>query len=409
MSGWPCVIVHADMDAFYAAVEQFDDPSLRGKPVLVGPRSARGVVLTASYEARPFGVGSAMPMVEALRRCPQALVVPPRFERYQAVSRIVMDVFADFSPAVEALSLDEAFLDMSGAERIFGPPAELGRRLKDAVREATGGLTVSVGISATKFVAKVASARMKPDGLTIVPPQDARSWLAPLSVSWLWGAGAKTAERLRGIGLETIGDVAAADPAMLRRELGSIGERLHALARAEDPRAVEASRAAKSIGSELTLSADTQSAHELELHLHRSADKVARRLRRAGLCARGVRVKLKRYDFKLMSKQRALAEPTDVAEDLYRAARALLRSFGPLPPVRLVGLAAFELVPRPEGATQGDLLSPRSRMRDLEVALDRLAERFGPGVVTRASELVRDRGVGEGTNLDFLRDPKKSR
>ena len=163
---WPRVVVHADMDAFYAAVEQLDDPALRGRPILVGPNSARGVVLTASYEARPYGVGSAMPMARARKLCPQALIVPPRFDRYQRISKTIMDVFGDFSPHVEALSLDEAFLDMTGAERLFGSPDAIGRRLKAAVREATGGLTVSVGISATKYVAKVASGYQKPDGLT---------------------------------------------------------------------------------------------------------------------------------------------------------------------------------------------------------------------------------------------------
>jgi DNA polymerase-4 len=170
MVPWTTVIAHADLDAFYAAVEQLDDPSLRGKPLLVGPNSQRGVVLTASYAARPFGVGSAMPMAEARQRCPKALIVPPRFERYAEISRQVMAVFADFSPDVEPLSLDEAFLDMSGAEQIFGEPESIGRQIKDAVREATG-LTISVGIAATKYVAKVASAHGKPDGLVVVPPE----------------------------------------------------------------------------------------------------------------------------------------------------------------------------------------------------------------------------------------------
>src|SRR5690606_3109423 len=173
-SRWPRTIVHADMDAFYAAVEQLEDASLRGKPILVGPRSDRGVVLTASYEARPFGVGSAMPMAQARRLCPQALIVPPRFERYQEISKQVMCVFDDFSPTIEPLSLDEAFLDMTGTDKIFGPPAKVGERIKAAVREATG-LTVSVGISGTKYVAKVASGFQKPDGLTIVSPDSARS------------------------------------------------------------------------------------------------------------------------------------------------------------------------------------------------------------------------------------------
>ena len=189
---WPRIIAHADMDAFYAAIEQLDDPGLRGKPVLVGHPSARGVVLTASYEARPYRVGSAMPMAQARRRCPAAVIVPPRFDRYQEVSAAIMSVFGDFSPEVEALSLDEAFLDMTGSERLFGAPEAMGNQLKAAIREATGGLTASVGISSTKYVAKVASGCRKPDGLTVVRPEDAKTWLASLPVCSLWGAGPKT-------------------------------------------------------------------------------------------------------------------------------------------------------------------------------------------------------------------------
>ncbi len=201
-AAWPRVIAHADMDAFYASVEQLDDPTLRGRPLIVGPNSARGVVLTASYEARPFGVGSAMPMARARRLCPEALIVPPRFERYSQVSKIIMDLFGDFSPSVEALSLDEAFLDMTGSDKLFGAPEAIGRKLKAAIREATAGLTASVGISGTKYVAKVASGHRKPDGLTIVPPDEARAWLAPQPVKNLWGAGPKTAGRLEALGLE---------------------------------------------------------------------------------------------------------------------------------------------------------------------------------------------------------------
>jgi DNA polymerase-4 len=220
---WPRIIAHADMDAFYAAIEQLDDPSLRGQPLLVGPPSARGVVLTASYEARPYGVGSAMPMATARRMCPSAVIVPPRFDRYQEVSAKIMSVFANFSPDVEALSLDEAFLDMTGSEQLFGDPKSIGRRLKEAVREVTGGLMASVGLSATKYVAKVASACRKPDGLTVVPPEEAKAWLAPLPVSWLWGAGPKTQARLHLLGLHTIGDVADADVKLLSTKLGSAG------------------------------------------------------------------------------------------------------------------------------------------------------------------------------------------
>ncbi len=341
---WPRVIAHADMDAFYAAVEQLDDPALRGRPVLVGPPSNRGVVLTASYEARPFRVGSAMPMARARRLCPQAVVVPPRFERYQQVSKIVMDVFADFSPNVEPLSLDEAFLDMSGAEKIFGSPEAIGRRLKNAVREATGGLTASIGISGTKYVAKVASAFCKPDGLTVVAPADARAWLAPQSVASLWGAGPKTELRLRALGLNTIGDVAACKPEYLAGVLGSAGRHFYALASAEDPRSVAGSRAAHSLGSERTLNVDVSTRTAIEQHLRRSAETVGARLRRRGAHARGVRVKLKRTDFRIFTRQRVLAQPTDLAAELFAAARTLLGEFADPGPFRLVGLAAYDLV-----------------------------------------------------------------
>ena len=222
------------MDAFYAAIEQLDDSALRGRPVLVGSASERGVVLTASYEARPYGVGSAMAMAKARRLCPNAVIVPPRFDRYQDISRTIMRVFADFSPDVEALSLDEAFLDLSGSERLLGDPETIGRRLKHAVRDATGGLTVSVGLSGTKYVAKVASAYQKPDGLTVVPPKDARAWLAPQPVSRLWGVGPKTEARLRGLGLDTIGSVALTDPKFLTAKLGRAGLQFHALSLAHD-------------------------------------------------------------------------------------------------------------------------------------------------------------------------------
>jgi DNA polymerase-4 len=406
---WPRVIVHADMDAFYASVEQLDDPSLRGRPILVGPRSARGVVLTASYEARPYGVGSAMPMVEARRRCPDALVVPPRFERYREVSRRVMDVFADFSPAVEPLSLDEAFLDMTGSERILGAPARIGAALKEAVRDATGGLTVSVGISATKYVAKVASGCRKPDGLTIVPADRVRAWLAPLPISHLWGAGAKMQAKLRALGLETIGDVAARSPDELRRSLGSTGPHFHELALGRDPRRVDGSRPPKSMGSECTLETDIDSARDVALYLRREAEKVGRRLRSGGYVARGVRVKLKRADFRLLARQRMLGRPTDVADDLYRAALELLPSFGPLAPMRLVGLAAFDLERR-DAVRQTDLLTYGSqRKRALEVALDRLEQRFGPGIVQRASAKLDDRGLDLGSDLDYLRNADQER
>ena len=403
LQDWDRIVAHADMDSFYAAVEQLDDPALRGRPVLVGPDSDRGVVLTASYEARPFGVGSAMPMAQARRLCPEAVIVPPRFKRYQALSKIIMAVFSDFSPIVEPLSLDEAFLEMTGAEGLFGDPEDMGRRVKAAVRKATGGLTVSVGLSGTKYVAKVASDFSKPDGLTVVPPASAREWLAPLPVSKLWGAGRKTQARLETFGFRTIGDIADADPAFLVDRLGKMGAHFFSLAHAKDPRRVEGRRAAKSIGSERTLARDIRLSPELESHLRRSADTIARRLRSKGWVATGVRVKLKTSGFQLLTRQAQLSEPTDVADVLYSKGIELLPTFRHAGPFRLVGMAAFGLT-RGEDPLQLDLLNVGERERRLESTLDRIAERFGDGAVHRAGDLGTGLGPGLSPNLDFLED-----
>jgi len=398
-SRWPRVIIHADMDAFYAAVEQHDDPRLRGRPILIGGRSNRGVVLTASYEARPFRVHSAMPMALARRRCPDAVIVPPRFERYQEVSRQIMAVFADFSPDVEALSLDEAFLDMSGASHIFGEPATMARKLKARVRETTG-LTVSVGVSGTKYVAKVASDFGKPDGLVVVAPDVARAWLAPLAVSRLWGAGPRTQARLAELGYGTIGQIAAADPEALEQQLGAVGRRFHQLARAEDPRTVARAHTSKSISADATLEHDVSLRADIERHLRRSADTIGRRLRRKGYVAGGVRVKLKTRDFVLSTRQRRLSDPTDVADALHRVAVALLDEFDERGPFRLVGLAAYDLLERP---IQFELFGDHGRQRRLEAAIDRATERFGKDALLRATRLV-DGMTRSAPTLDFLDD-----
>lgn len=400
MEPWPRIVMHADMDAFYAAVEQRDRPELRGKPVLVGPNSNRGVVLTASYEARPYGVGSAMPVAVARRRCPKAIMVEPRFERYQEVSGQVMQVFADFSSNVEAISLDEAFLDMSGATRIFGPPEEIGRALRRRVREATD-LNISVGISATKYVAKVASGFAKPNGLTVVDPRDAVAWLAPMPVDRLWGVGKKTAPRLQAMGYHTIGDIAGENLETLRRLLGQSGMHLYELAHGRDPRVVRSGRAEKSLGSDRTLSEDVSDRRDIEMHLRRSAERIARRLRAKNIVAKGVRVRLKTHDFRLLSRQRVLPHAIDTAEALFAAGRPLLDAFDHPGPFRLVGMAAFDLHEDSE-PMQMDLFEERARRR-LETAIDGLERRFGPGVVVRARDLKqRDTVMKNGVNLDFL-------
>jgi DNA polymerase-4 len=399
---WDRIVAHADMDAFYAAIEQLDDPALQGRPVLVGPRSDRGVVLTASYEARPYGVGSAMPIAKARRMCPTAIIIPPRFDRYQEVSETIMRVFSDFSPDVEALSLDEAFLDMTGSEQLFGGPERMGSRLKVAIREATGGLTASVGLSATKYVAKVASACQKPDGLTVVRPEDAKAWLAPFPVFRLWGAGPKTQARLHQLGLHTIGDVAEADPLFLSAKLGSAGLHFHTLAQAEDPRPVIGRRTSKSIGSEHTLDKDVREKADIKYHLRRSADTIGRRLRKKGYVAFGVGVKLKTTDFQILTRQLRLQEPTDVAESIYSIGVDLLNHINRPGPFRLVGMVAYDLVGI-DDLVQLDLFGTLVRRRRLEVAIDELVARFGTNVVHRADDLTKPPGMTSPT-LDFLDD-----
>ena len=390
-SGWPRIILHADMDAFYAAVEQHDRPELRGRALLVGGTGPRGVVSTASYEARPFGVGSAMPMALARRRCPHAVVLPPRFERYRAVSKMVMETLGTFSPLVEPLSLDEAFVDMTGCEALFGNPRAMGEAVRRAVFEAAQ-LTVSVGVSATKYVAKVASDARKPDGLTVVAPDEVNGFLHPLPVDRLWGVGARACSRLRARGLDTIGDVAAAPPDDLERWFGSLGVHVHALAHGRDDRMVIPERDAKSIGSENTLDTDVAGEAAIRPWLLRAADTVARRLRAEGLAARGVRVKLRTADFRLHSRQTLLGAATHATRPIVEAAEGLLREFDSSVPVRLVGVAAFELL---DGVDDGEVHqldlfdAPRAEHDDrLDRTLDVVHKRFGEDALTRARHLA---------------------
>ncbi|MCA9527376.1 MAG: DNA polymerase IV [Myxococcales bacterium] len=351
---WSRVIVHADMDAFYAAVEVLDDPSLRGKPVLIGHTGGRGVVATASYEARRYGIHSAMPMATALRRCPDPIIRPPRMARYSEVSRVIMGVFRSFSPTIQPLSIDEAFLDCTETATAHPGPHELGAAIKAAVRAATG-LTVSVGVAETRFVAKVASDFRKPDGLTVVGPGEARAFLAPQSVSRLWGAGPRTVERLHALGLKTIADVAAADPTALAASLGSAGRHFHRLAHAQDDRPVVTERRMRSLSTERTLAEDIVGAEAVRPHLERQAEEVARRLRQGELLAGGVRVKLKTHRFQVTSRQLVLDAPTDEAAVLLAAAERLLAAFELGEPLRLVGVGTFQLSRRGD---QAQLLLP---------------------------------------------------
>jgi len=386
-----CHILHVDMDAFYASVEVRDQPELAGKPVIVGAVGGRGVVLSATYEARAFGVHSAMPVNRARRLCPQAVFVPPRHRVYTAVSREIMALFREVTPEVEPLSLDEAFLDVSGAIRRLGPPAAIARLIRASVREQYG-LTCSVGVATTKFVAKLASTLSKPDGMRVVPGTEVLEFLHPLPVAALWGVGDKTGEVLARFGLRTVGDIARTPAATLRRELGTAaGAHLAALAWGRDPRRVISRVPDKSIGAEETFATDVDDPVVIRRELLRLSERTARGLRAGTWVARTVVVKLRLANFKTITRSKTLPEPTDVAQMIYRTACALYTGSGldASARLRLVGVRATGLIPAGGTATQLALGEEPESWRDAEQAVDKIAGRFGPGTV-RPAVLVRE-------------------
>jgi DNA polymerase-4 len=338
-------IIHADMDAFYASVEQYDRPELRGQPVLVGGSpKARGVVAAASYESRVFGCRSAMPMKTAVRLCPHAAIVSPRFDRYREISGQVMDIFRSVTPLVEPLSLDEAFLDVTQRVQSGSSPQNVGQWIKNQVREKTG-LTISCGVAATKSVAKIASDMDKPDGLTVVAPGTERAFLAPLSVRDLWGVGPKTAERLTKAGVTTIGELAERPLPWLIERFGVRGEWFHRLAVGDDERGIETSRETKSISSETTFAEDVGDLDALAEPAKEQARSVARRLQRAELRARTVQIKLRLSDFTTFTRQRTLPAPTNEAAIIENVALALLgEQVGNGRRFRLIGVGASNLL-----------------------------------------------------------------
>ena len=389
-------IMHVDMDAFFASVELLDRPDLLGQPVIVGHRSQRSVVTAATYEARRYGVNSAMPMAVALRRCPHAVVLEPHFERYAHYSRRVMQILGDITPHVEQLSVDEAFLDVAGARRLLGDSWTIGTALRERVHAETG-LRCSAGAASTKFVAKLASSRAKPDGLLVVPAADTLDFLHPLPVSALWGVGGKSEESLVRLGLRTIGDLAHAPLDMLRRAVGEAGAlRLHELSWGRDPRPVSPGREEKSIGHETTFETDRTDPAELHRVLLQLADGVGQRLRRAGAMARTVAIKLRFEDFTTITRSRTLAEPTDLGRRLYEEARTLYdQANTSRRPVRLIGVRAEQLTG--DVAALG-LWDDDEDWREAEQAVDAIAERFGAGAVRPAALLrpVVKRRVGHG-------------
>jgi DNA polymerase-4 len=382
-----CHILHVDMDAFYASVELRDRPELRGRPVIVAHASGRSVVLSATYEARVFGVRSAMPIGRARALCPQAVIIPPRHGLYAAVSRQVMAIFQAVTPEIEPLSLDEAFLDVSGALRRLGPPAAIGELIRRQV-VAQQDITCSVGIAVNKFVAKLASVHCKPDGLLVVPGDGVLAFLHPLPVSALWGVGEQTGKALARLSLRTVGDLAATPVGVLEAALGkAAAAHLSALATGRDGRRVESSVQDKSIGAEETFAEDIGDPALIRRELLRLSGRTAQALRAGGYAARTITVKLRLADFTTITRSRTLAEPTDLANQIYATACALHEGSGLSRRVRLrlVGVRATGLVPAASAVTQLTLGEPPQSWREAERAVDRIASRFGPGAVRPAA------------------------
>ncbi|RIV38402.1 DNA polymerase IV [Micromonospora radicis] len=382
-----CPILHVDMDAFYASVEVRHRPELRGRAVVVGGVGPRGVVSSASYEARRYGVRSAMPTLRARALCPHAVFLPPDFTRYTAASRAVMQIFRDVTPLVEPLSLDEAFLDVAGARRLFGSPAAIGRRIRERIA-AEQGLTCSVGVAPSKFVAKLGSTRAKPDGLLVVPAGQLLEFLHPLPVAALWGVGERSAEALQRLGLRTVGDLAQAPVGMLRTAVGAAAAtHLHELSWGRDPRRVSPEQAEKSIGAEVTFDVDVVDPREIRRTLLALAEKVGGRLRAAGQLGRTVSVKVRMSDFRTVSRSRTLDIPTDVARELFDTAWALFTALPPGELIRLVGVRAEGLTAADRTPRQLTLGAPERGWREAEAAADAAAARFGRSVVAPASLL----------------------
>jgi DNA polymerase IV len=388
----PEPILHVDMDAFYASVEVRKDPSLAGRPVLVGGAGGRGVVASASYEARRFGIRSAMPMARARRLCPDAVVLSPDFDAYRTVSADLLDLFRSVTPLVEPLSLDEAFLDVGGARRLLGEPPEIGALLRRRIA-AELGLPASVGVGPTKLIAKLGSGKAKPDGLLHVAADRVQAFLDPLPVGDLWGVGEQTAAKLERYGIRRIADLRAAPEPTLARILGpAAAAQLHGLAAGDDPRPVVPYEPAKGMSAEETFDRDVDDPAVLRRELLRLAERVGRRLREGGVAARTVTLKLRYADFRTISRSRTLAVPTDEATSLHREVAAILDGLRlERVRVRLVGLGTSNLVPA-GSARQLDLLDD-DRWRRLERAADVARDRFGAAAVTRGALLDDDEDV----------------
>ncbi|MBN2466667.1 MAG: DNA polymerase IV [Deltaproteobacteria bacterium] len=372
-------IIHCDMDAFYAGVEALDNPSLKGKPVIVGGNRERGVVSASSYEARRFGIHSAQPMAEAMRRCPNGIFLPVRMSRYKEVSCRVFDIFYRFTPVVEPLSIDEAFLDVTDSTRLFGDAEAIAKRIKTMVREEIG-LTVSAGVAPLKFVAKIASDLNKPDGLIVVSPEQVKTFLEPLPIERLWGVGAASRKRLSILGVNTIGDLSRIPPEILEAKFGKQGMHLHLLSLGIDERDVETDHQTKSIGREETYSEDIMDVEEIRKELLSLAMKVAGRLRRNRCTGKVLTLKVKYYDFVLITRAMTLPAATDDGKYIFEhCCRLLEKTEAGKRPVRLLGISLSRLA-TPEEERQRSLFendaAPEPRKK-LNRALDIIEEKFG--------------------------------
>lgn len=384
------MIVHVDMDAFFASVEQLDHPELVGKCVIVGGESNRGVVCAASYAARKYGVHSAMPMFQARRKCPQAVVVRPRHRRYAEISAKVMELLGSFSPLVEPVSIDEAFIDITGCGAVFGTPGEIGKRIKEQIRGRLG-LSCSVGIAPLKFLAKIASDMNKPDGLTVIFPEDVEEVIAALPIGRVPGVGPQTGRQLDRLGIRSLGDVKRYSEEQLTARLGKYGRRLHELSRGIDRSAVRPDRPVKSVSSEETFVENTCDKSVLKRYLLKHAEDVGRGLRKEGVKAKTVTVKIKFADFTQVTRQVRLERPTAASELIYRASEKIIDAFALSHPVRLIGVGASDFSIQ-AGPVQLSLF-PRTDQTETNAAkwekadraVDAISEKFGRTAVMKAT------------------------
>jgi DNA polymerase IV len=386
-----CTVLHVDMDAFYASASLLSRPELVGTPVIIGGGGNRGVVLSATYEARRFGVASAMPMARARRLCPTATVVAPDYALYSTISAAVMATFETITPIVEPLSLDEAFLDVTGAVRRLGNPAAIGQLIRDTIHDEQG-ITCSVGVAPTKFVAKLASGLAKPDGMVVVPRDEVVTFVQQLPVGALWGVGDKTEETLLRLGLHTVADIAHTPLDTLRRALGeSAGPHLHDLAWGRDPRHVEVQRRERSIGSDETFEFDVDDPAYIHRQLLKLSDRTAARVRSARMMGRTVTIRVRFSDFTTITRSRTLRDPTDVSREIFDTAKSLYDALGlQRARIRLVGVRMEGLVESEGAPIQGTLDEPDHGWREADRAVDRASARFGAGSVRPAS-LISDR------------------